>query len=40
VQKHVEHVYRKLGVHDRQGALQRAVTLGAFETAESYQPRR
>jgi DNA-binding NarL/FixJ family response regulator len=39
VHKHVEHIYRKLNVHDRRDAVQRAVTLGVLETAGSAQRR-
>ena len=33
VQKHVEHLYRKLDVHDRHDALERALAIGLLETA-------
>jgi len=37
VHKHVEHVYRKLDVHDRHGALERALDLGVLDTTGSGQ---
>ena len=35
VHKHVEHIYRKLGVHDRRDAVERAAALGLFDPAGS-----